>query len=673
MSPPSQQLRSNHVLRPHHLKLLTLFIVLFKPRDKHALPLDFQEQVYGLLLREVSEVAKPRSNKEFVDEFNKLSDSATPPPKAWLNEWKATVRLLTVSVDRNNHHLPRSIFGFFCRKCYVSFCKLVYVAIATLRENYIRWRDDGEEQPGYEPFELMGQNLLYKTRVDRKTWATADPLEEAQKSDLTGDDLITSENIRRFFEQKFHDGNDSGLRQHAILNIVRMHYVREEYDAAREVSHLLLQGGALAISLKFLQEAVTTARTEGDKLTLQHCLALLRRLPSVIPSHRVPLNEIQPNIDPLDVLCDVRKLIDERNEQPLSAAFERIVQAVGLYDHWLEISPMNVLDKDQWACHAVQAITWTIAGCPKLASIEEDIVLAFTETSANDNTRLTLLLNRAYRAARQGHYQHALSILLNPDVWSDISMRDYGSWAHEVWHILALRATRRGQVRVFREYLMPRRPAGDFTPRTYMFHTDVPKARMGRSTASKIRDNLYSVLEMRERNQASIAIEKLLVALWHSEFLCHFDEYRTAMIMLADVGIDFGIAVRSQQILEELLPQVLDGDNLEQRALSLVSLARCILITDDNHDGERRVVDYLLAAEKDYVTLEMYCQVMDVQYLLAVVYDKYNQPEERDEAALRHAATEVQMDRLEAVVEDEEVSQIMEVVGMVGVRLAARE
>jgi hypothetical protein len=34
-------------------------------------------------------------------------------------------------------------------------------------------------------------------------------------------------------------------------------------------------------------------------------------------------------------------------------------------------------------------------------------------------------------------------MLLEPHVWHGISLNDYVSWANEIWHILALRATRR--------------------------------------------------------------------------------------------------------------------------------------------------------------------------------------------------------------------------------------
>jgi anaphase-promoting complex subunit 5 len=162
-------------------------------------------------------------------------------------------------------------------------------------------------------------------------------------------------------------------------------------------------------------------------------------------------------------------------EQPLSAAFEKIVQAVGLYDHWIDMQGNYLDDSEQWGQHAVQSIVWSAAGtickgrlqalvdtdtgCEKLAIIEENIVTAFNEVGGDSNDVIVITLNRAYRVrvfslikgfsdtlpqrARQGKYQDAIAILLEPDVWRGLSLHDYSQWASQIWHILALRASRR--------------------------------------------------------------------------------------------------------------------------------------------------------------------------------------------------------------------------------------
>ena len=112
--------------------------------------------------------------------------------------------------------------------------------------------------------------------------------------------------------------------------------------------------------------------------------------------------------------------------------------------------------------------------------------------------------------ARQGKYQDALAVLLEPDVWRGLALHDYSQWASQIWHILVLRASRRlsrfytsldisdlnkvdacsGQLRQYNDLLKPMRPAGPFNPRDYFFNATA-------STTSIIRDPLYEFLQMR--------------------------------------------------------------------------------------------------------------------------------------------------------------------------------
>ena len=86
--------------------------------------------------------------------------------------------------------------------------------------------------------------------------------------------------------------------------------------------------------------------------------------------------------------------------------------------------------------------------------------MAFTEPGGESTNRLSVILNKTYKVylnpslirvrgfnivqnARQGNYNEALALLLDPSVWRGLSIHDYSSWAHQIWHILALRATRR--------------------------------------------------------------------------------------------------------------------------------------------------------------------------------------------------------------------------------------
>lgn len=49
-------------------------------------------------------------------------------------------------------------------------------------------------------------------------------------------------------------------------------------------------------------------------------------------------------------------------QQPLSAAFERIMQAVGLYDHWINLQRAPFIEAEQWGAHSVQSVVWIMHG-----------------------------------------------------------------------------------------------------------------------------------------------------------------------------------------------------------------------------------------------------------------------------------------------------------------------
>jgi len=275
-------------------------------------------------------------------------------------------------------------------------------------------------------------------------------------------------------------------------------------------------------------------------------------------------------------------------------------------------------------------------------------------------------LNRAYRRARQGKYEDAIAILLEPDVWRGLSLHDYSQWASQIWQILVLRASRRGQLRQYNDLLKTMRPAGPYNPREYFFNATA-------SATSIIRDPLYEFLEMRQVGQAATAMEQLLRALWHSEFQCRYGSYRTAIILLADVGLEFGMTKHCKRILEEIMPQVIDGDDLEKRALACFTLARCIIAAgEQSQESIREALPYLGIAEKDYATLEILRSLADVQFLVSVLYHNLNMVEERDAAATRQTKTEEAMQEAAVVVSEDWIDQVWELVLDIGASLAKR-
>jgi len=51
-------------------------------------------------------------------------------------------------------------------------------------------------------------------------------------------------------------------------------------------------------------------------------------------------------------------------------------------------------------------------------------------------------------------------------------------------------------------------------------------------------------------------VDKLLVALWHAEFQCRYGLYRTGLIMLADISMEFGLSQKGRRMVEDVMPQV---------------------------------------------------------------------------------------------------------------------
>ena len=54
-------------------------------------------------------------------------------------------------------------------------------------------------------------------------------------------------------------------------------------------------------------------------------------------------------------------------------------------------------------------------------------------------------------------------------------------------------------------------------------------------------------------------VDKLLVALWHAEFQCRYGLYRTGLIMLADISMEFGLSQKARRMVEDVIPQVISG------------------------------------------------------------------------------------------------------------------
>ncbi|KAH6918616.1 hypothetical protein BKA70DRAFT_1247713 [Coprinopsis sp. MPI-PUGE-AT-0042] len=674
--PPTQW-----VLKPHHLVLLAFLMATWKDLDIKKLPSPFAIHLQRTLLHEISEVTIPRTHRQLLNEIASgpqadvkesqqlIATLRTVHTEVYsiekLGNFLASIPALFIDkvADDSPRFMRRSLFGYFVRRCFFSYIKLSYQGLSKLQTDFEDWcagKSAKLREPPPADFTL--ENHIHNTGSHKKTWAQPDKYSAFEMGKAVGDENEAIESIRSFFEQHFHDQIDSGFRQHALLNVVHWHYINKEYVAAR----------------KLLGEAITASRTANDRATLLHCLSLLNRLPSG-SGDKASINEIQPDLDPLEVLFDVKKLIDEENEQPLSAAFEKIVQAMGLYDHRLDSGkidfgkppPSSIPDENyQWARHTVESVVWQEAGCIKLADISERIVIAFTDVGSEDSNRLTVLVNRAYRTARQGKYNEALSILLEPTTWRGITLTDYNLWAYELWSILALRAVRRGQHRHYTEYLLPRRPQGDFSPRYHQFEHALA------ASLPAVRQCIFQVLELKQNDQISSSIRDLLKLLWQSEFLGRYHAYRTGIILMADFGLEYGMAKKSKRILGDIMPQLISGDDLEQRAVACMTFARCLLAAEDGQTHTQQtcldVCRYLDIACQDFMALQMYRSLKEALFIQIAVCETIGRVADRNRLLGAFKQADEEDKKMAEWVVDEEVQRIHATLVLVGSGLASR-
>ncbi|KAI6040167.1 hypothetical protein EDC04DRAFT_2867755 [Pisolithus marmoratus] len=659
-SPPP----GHNVLRPHHIDVFAMILLAF--RDFYGkLPQQFLLYIYRFLILEVSEAVQPATHQQIVDflkgapQMNNLNvHNYILAFESMPKELTSVAQLSTffhnatpIYTDKGGDEFRRSPFGFFCRRSSMGFSRLSFYGVMELQKDYQSWCA-GDTKAGYGPVEkdlLTGDIWLFITMSDYGSTAHPEPFEAWEKGRDTGDDVVGPENLRRYFEQMFHTNNDSGIRQNALLNLIRMHYVRKEYAAAS----------------KLLQEAIAVARTCGDRVTLQHCISMLHRLPT---ASGVPvLNEIQPDLHPSEVLYDVAKLLQPQSGQPLTLAFEKLVQASGLYNSWVDLRKVSPHERERLGLHAMQAVLWSTLGCHSLAKVEESIIQAFSRWGDDDPNRLNSLLNQAHRMARNGLYRDALTLLVQPRTWRGLSLDLYQEWANMIWHILALRISRRGQRRLFYDFLLPRQPSSStFISKEYFFDDST-------TPLPPMSDELHQVMSARRHGQAVTAIQPLLQSLWNSEFQGRFSLYRLGIVLLADVGLEFGMSKHCRSLIEGILPQLLPGHDVEHRALACYTLGRCVIASSDAEPAElRSALPHLLMAENDYVHLEMFEAASDVQWLLMVVYHNLGMTTEGAAVYERYNCSAAKIRMYEESPVDEEAEKVWTLVTDVGALLAGR-
>jgi len=300
-----------------------------------------------------------------------------------------------------------------------------------------------------------------------------------------------------------------------------------------------------------------------------------------------------------------------------------------------------------------------------ISTVHNRLVMSFTEPGNDDNTGLTAALNHAYTYAHLGNYHQAIAVLLSPTIWAGLNINNYNLWAGQIWNILVLRASRLGQLRLYNEFLRVRRPNIPHNPREYWFGAETP-------IHSIIRDPLYDVLYMRETRQAHQYIEPLLTALWHAEYQQRWGLYRTAVIMLADIGLEFGMTKWSHRLIEQIMPQIITAHG-EQKGFGLVTYARCLIAAGESStEALKACLPHLLDAERTFRDISLLKSLEDVRFLLSTVYHNLGMEKERDAMAeqCHHIAEERK--KVADMSADRWISDLWEDVSRVGAAIAAK-
>lgn len=86
----------------------------------------------------------------------------------------------------------------------------------------------------------------------------------------------------------------------------------------------------------------------------------------------------------------------------------------------------------------------------------------------------------------------------------------------------------------------------------------------------------------------------------------------------------------------------------------------------------RNAIRYLLIAENDFKSLQIYRSLQDVQYFLSIMYHNLGLTAERNQMADRHAKTEAELRHLEESAVDEEIERVLDVIASIGAALASR-
>ncbi|CAG8529910.1 6537_t:CDS:10, partial [Acaulospora colombiana] len=151
-----------------------------------------------------------------------------------------------------------------------------------------------------------------------------------------------------------------------------------------------------------------------------------------------------------------------------------------------------------------------------------------------------------------------------------------------------------------------------------------------RSTESirKMILNASNALRMKNYTHATFII---IEAIHYAELNGYWSLYWTAIPIFAELELQRGKVESARRRLEDILPQIARGEDLEQRALTFSVYAKVLMATDTAKSR----------AEEDYSLLEMHASVQDMLYMQAVIHEALGERSQREIASTRLKEVEI--------------------------------
>ncbi|KAF8321656.1 hypothetical protein DL93DRAFT_2093642 [Clavulina sp. PMI_390] len=641
-----------HLLFPHHIGVLLCIYLYVRGTDLGPIHKKMKQRMLSVLAREIGEMEPPTPFRELIGRMEiSTKDKGIIKTFEYL-QWRLTD--LYVKPSYQDERSSPSHFARSFRTIPSSLSKLSFAGQLRLQNDFVAWIN-GSNESGYHLSTRDRRNGLqmYPVIIDLMELSKPEYYYESETALKAGHSNVASDTLRRFYDQRFAMSDDSwALGANPELFIVE-HYINTLYLAWHEC--ITLRAKYTRPAWQFLEEGIKVSREKNDPFTLDSCQSLMQRLQPDPASLFLALDRratIKAGSSPLDTLWEVKKLLDLG--EGLHLCWTKVYESVGVWDARLRSN----LGIAKWPLHAVMAILWRLAGVETLAGMHERIVMTFVPVG-DDDARVNVICGQAKMLTRQGQSNEALKLLLDPQTWRGLNFRQYRVWSRAVWSTFDFTAKRKEQHQLRQSFLKANQPPEPSVMQSLGGSTNPLMKR------TAIVERLREAREIKASGVSVPAIKPLMEAIWSAEIRGMIGYYRTAVVLLADICIDLDLSHTCVGWLEEILPGVLLGNDLELRAYASVTYARCLIASCETGMNESKLKEtrpHLIRAVKDYRAISLYPQALDALCILSIVCDNLGSHAERDNWAEQFVVLDQERQNVVSATADDDMIASLQIV-----------